>query len=62
MAWERRGGKQYYYRSVRQGNSVWKQYLGMGEKGRLAAEADQAAPGSSATRQGASCGTEPPRH
>jgi hypothetical protein len=42
MAWERRGGKTYYYQSVRQGTTVRKLYLGAGEKAQLAADADRA--------------------
>jgi hypothetical protein len=43
MAWENRGRRQYYYRSLRQGDVVVKQFVGSGEAGRFAAEADQAA-------------------
>ncbi len=44
MAWERRcNGRLYYYRSRRNGDLVRKVYMGGGEQGRAAAEADQAA-------------------
>lgn len=44
MAWElRRNGRTYYYRVRREGNRVIKEYIGGGEQGRQAAEADQAA-------------------
>jgi hypothetical protein len=43
MAWEkRRNGRLYYFRAERHGNRVRKIYCGGGEKGRLAAAADQA--------------------
>jgi hypothetical protein len=42
MAWERRGGKAYFYRSVRRGGKVGKEYLGGGAAGQAAAAADQA--------------------
>src|SRR4051812_38175562 len=42
MAWERRrNGRKYYYRSQRAGLRTIKQYVGSGEKGRQAAEADR---------------------
>lgn len=44
MAWERRrNGRLYYYRVRREGDRVAKEYVGTGEAGRRAAEADQAA-------------------
>ena len=44
MAWERRrNGRAYYYRVRREGDRIVKEYVGAGEKGRRAAEADQAA-------------------
>ena len=44
MAWERRrNGHTYYYRAQREGDRVVKTYIGRGEKGRLAAAADEAA-------------------
>jgi hypothetical protein len=44
MAFERRrNGRQYYYRSRREDGGVLKEYIGAGEAGRRAAEADQAA-------------------
>jgi len=44
MALERRrNGRLFYYRSRRAGDRVVKEYIGGGEKGRQAAEADQAA-------------------
>jgi hypothetical protein len=43
MAWERRrNGRTYYYHWQRVGLRAVKQYVGSGEKGRRAAEADQA--------------------
>jgi hypothetical protein len=41
MAWEKRGGKLYYYRSVRRGDKVQKVYLGTGIFGELAARRDE---------------------
>ncbi len=44
MGWEaRRGGRRFYYRARRLGDRVVKEYVGGGERGRLAAEADEAA-------------------
>jgi hypothetical protein len=40
MAWEKRGGRTYFYRSVREGGRVKKLYYGTGEVGKLAAEVD----------------------
>ena len=42
MAWERRGGRAYYYRSVRVGERVKKEYLGSGEIAEVLAHADEA--------------------
>ena len=41
MAWERRGSKSYYYRSVREHGRVRKVYVGSGPVARQAAAADQ---------------------
>jgi hypothetical protein len=44
VGWERRqNGEWYYYRARREGSRILKTYVGGGEKGRLAAEADRAA-------------------
>jgi hypothetical protein len=40
MAWEQRGTKGYYYRSVRSGSRVTKTYIASGTLGMLAAELD----------------------
>jgi hypothetical protein len=42
VAWEKRGAKRYYYRSVRDGErGVKKQYLGRGEVAEAIAHADE---------------------
>jgi hypothetical protein len=41
MAWERRGKKQFYYRSIRSGGKTKKVYCGGGALGRAAAELDE---------------------
>jgi|SRR5215203_2416907 len=41
MGWEERRGRQYYYRSVREGKRVRKEYVGGGALGRLAAQLDE---------------------
>ena len=40
MAWERRGARTYYYRSVKRGRHVTKTYLGTGLLGELAEALD----------------------
>lgn len=41
MAWEARGGQQFYYRGIREGPRTKKVYCGGGAAGRLAAEVDE---------------------
>ena len=41
MGWEERRGRHYYYRSVREGKRVRKEYVGGGTLGQLAAELDE---------------------
>ena len=41
MGWEERRGHQYYYRSVREGKRVRKEYVGGGEFGQLLARLDE---------------------
>lgn len=43
MGWEKRRKREFYYRSRRVRGQVVKQYVGGGELGRQAAEADQSA-------------------
>src|SRR5436189_4872076 len=40
MAWEKRGGRSYFYRSVRRGGRAAKVYYGAGPVGTFAANAD----------------------
>jgi hypothetical protein len=42
VGWEERGGKLYYYRSVRDGKRVNKEYVGRGELAEAFAHADEA--------------------
>src|SRR5215203_1274297 len=41
MGWEERRGRLYYYRSVRKGKHVRKEYAGGGSLGQLAAQIDE---------------------
>ena len=41
MGWEERRGRPYYYRSVREGKRVRKEYVGGGALGQLAAQLDE---------------------
>ena len=41
MGWEERRGRSYYYRSVREGKRVRKEYVGGGALGQLLAELDE---------------------
>ena len=41
MGWEERRGRPYYYRSVREGKRVRKEYGGGGTLGQLAAQLDE---------------------
>ena len=41
MGWEERRGRLYYYRSVRDGNRVRKEYVGGGSFGQLIAQLDE---------------------
>ncbi len=41
MGWEERRGRLYYYRSVREGKRVRKQYVGGGALGQLVAQLDE---------------------
>src|SRR5207248_1754625 len=40
MAWERSGKRKYFYRSVRNGDKVRRDYYGAGQGGQIAAAAD----------------------
>ena len=40
MAWEKRGGNLYYYRSVRRGDKVSRVYMGSGELAKIVHERD----------------------
>lgn len=40
MGWEKRGGREYYYRKEREGTSVRSVYVGCGETARLIAQLD----------------------
>ena len=41
MGWERRGGRQYYYRKVRRGGRVTSEYVGRGDIATLTALLDE---------------------
>src|SRR3712207_925020 len=41
MGWEERRGRSYYYRSVREGKRVRKEYVGGGALGQLVAQLDE---------------------
>src|SRR5215207_9759842 len=41
MGWEERRGRLYYYRSVREGKRVRKEYIGGGALGRLLVQIDE---------------------
>jgi hypothetical protein len=41
VAWERRGGKLYYYQSEREDGRVRKRYIGAGEVAKMIAHADE---------------------
>jgi hypothetical protein len=41
VAWERRGGRRYYYRSVRRGGRVMKEYVGSGGLAEATARLDE---------------------
>jgi hypothetical protein len=41
MAWEKRGGRSYYYRSRRAGERVRKEYIGAGEFAEALAHSDE---------------------
>lgn len=42
MAWEERSGRRYYYRSIREGERVRKEYIGAGEFVETLARSDEA--------------------
>jgi len=41
MGWEERRGRLYYYRSVREGKRVRKEYIGSGALGQILAQLDE---------------------